>query len=122
MILNLCAFLQAFYKELKFQIIFATHSPILLSDIPKSNVILLQKKEGDSFSVIKESENNTFACNIGEMFYDHFFMTETIGAFAKNEILKALELIKEGKRDEAKCIIEYVGDDLFKEILTNKLD
>lgn len=122
LILNLCAFLQAFYKELKFQIIFATHSPILLSDIPKSNVILLQKKEGDSFSVIKESENNTFACNIGEMFYDHFFMTETIGAFAKNEILKALELIKEGKRDEAKCIIEYVGDDLFKEILTNKLD
>ncbi len=122
LIMNLCAFLQAFYKELKFQIIFATHSPILLSDIPKSNVILLQKKEGDSFSVIKESENNTFACNIGEMFYDHFFMEETIGAFAKNEILKALELIKEGKRDEAKCIIEYVGDDLFKEILTNKLD
>lgn len=122
LIMNICTFLQSFYEDLKFQIIFATHSPVILSDIPKTNVMFLEKKEGEFKSKIKNADINSFAGNIGEMYYENFFMQETIGALAKYEIKNVLESIKNKEFEHAEYIINSIGDELLKRVLQNKLE
>lgn len=56
-----------------------THSPFVLSDIPDSNILVLNKKEG---SVV----DKTFAANIHDMFSNTFFLPDTIGELAKEHI------------------------------------
>ena len=61
------------YSNKKVQIIFTTHSPIVLSDIPRSNVIFL-KRENDQCSIDEESRHGeTFGANIYKLFNDAFF-------------------------------------------------
>ena len=122
LIMNICTFLQSFYKDIKFQIIFATHSPVILSDIPKTNVMFLEKKEGEYKSRIRNADINSFAGNIGEMYYENFFMQETIGALAKYEIKNVLEFIKNKENKQAEYIINSIGDELLKRVLQNKLE
>lgn len=54
LIKNLIYFLNFFYKDrgYKFHIIFATHSPIILSDVPNDNVVFLKKIEGSRYSEV----------------------------------------------------------------------
>ena len=122
LILNICTFLQSFYEGIRFQIIFATHSPVILSDIPKTNVMFLEKKEGEFKSRIRNADINCFAGNIGEMYYENFFMQETIGALAKYEIKNILELIKNKENKQAEYLINSIGDELLKRVLLNKVE
>ncbi|WP_291648008.1 AAA family ATPase [Clostridium sp.] len=72
-------FLKLLYPEKRFQIIFTTHSPVLLSDIPKQNVIFLKEQ------AIEEEHEQTFAANIASLYYDSFFMKKgSIGNLAHN--------------------------------------
>lgn len=72
-------------------ILFITHSPFILSDIPKQNVLFLkvnQKKKAISNPYAGE---NTFGANIHEMLTDGFFISSTKGEFIKlmiNDFLK----------------------------------
>jgi len=64
--------------EKKFHLIFTTHSPFLLSDIPKENIIFLNDKP---------SIKQTFGANIHTLLSDSFFMEDGLmGKFAKNKI------------------------------------
>ena len=62
-----------------------------------------------------ETKISSFAGNIGEMFYDSFFLEKTIGAFAEEKI-KRLVKIRQGKNPD--------GEDaaLLDSVLKNKLD
>lgn len=88
-----------FIKNLKFnslQIIITSHSPFILSDIPKENVIFLQKykkdedknqKEGNCKNATKDIELKTFGANIHTLLSNGFFMSNGLmGEFAKNKI------------------------------------
>jgi len=71
-------------------ILLTTHSPFLLSDLPKENVILLKRDElrGKS-KIVKSGEYllDTFGGNIHTLFSTAFFMGEsTVSAFAKKKI------------------------------------
>lgn len=59
-------------------ILLVTHSPFVLSDIPRSNVLALS----DNYSVNGE----TFCANINEMLSDSFFMEYSMGQIAQEEI------------------------------------
>lgn len=75
--------------------IFVTHSPFILSDIPKQNVLFLGEGEIEN--------KNTFAGNISMMLSSSFFMKESlIGEFAKNKINQLLEKIIEQKEENNK--------------------
>lgn len=75
--------------------IFVTHSPFILSDIPKQNVLFLGENE--------MGNKNTFAGNISMMLSSSFFMKESlIGEFAKNKINQLLEKIIEQKEENNK--------------------
>ncbi|CEN33273.1 AAA family ATPase [Capnocytophaga cynodegmi] len=76
-------------------ILFCTHSPFILSDIPKQNVLFLG--EG------KIENKNTFAGNISMMLSSSFFMKESlIGEFAKNRINQLLEKLNQQKEEYRK--------------------
>lgn len=85
-ILNwLINFTNQMYPYYKFQLIIATHSPILLSDIPKNRVIFMPS--GVSDNVIRKEHAETFAANIASLYYDSFFMKEgSIGELAKEAV------------------------------------
>ncbi|MFV0481290.1 MAG: AAA family ATPase [Campylobacteraceae bacterium] len=75
--------------KLKFNICYATHSPFILSDIPKENVIFLKKDEkGKCINFSKDIDiSNTFGANIHTLLSHGFFMEDGLmGEYAKKKI------------------------------------
>lgn len=70
------------------QIIFTTHDPLTLSDIPNSNIIYLSKMINNKLSIVdKNNKDKTFATNINDLLSNSFFLNnELIGDFAKEKI------------------------------------
>ena len=65
------------------QVLLTTHSPLLLGDIPKSNVIYLREKE----ELTDEEKLETFGQNIHQILKNGFFLSNgTVGAFAAEKI------------------------------------
>lgn len=81
------------FNEIQFNLYCATHSPFLLSDIPKENIIFLE--DGKQ---VNPDITQTFGANIHTLLSDGFFMSNGLmGEFAKNkieEIKKFYELIQ----------------------------
>lgn len=99
-------------------ILLATHSPFILSDIPSSKVLRL--KDGRPY----EGSEQTFGANIHSLFRDSFFIQGApIGEFAKNKIKEIGTRIKEAK-DLAKVerAIALVGEPLIRRQLLRLLD
>lgn len=92
------------FKDMNIQIILTTHSPLVLSDIPKENVILLKTEEG-KFKVI-DKEINTFASNTYKLLKDGFFMESTMGELSQERIKMVIEALERNKNGEFNCIDE----------------
>lgn len=117
-------------KHTRKTVVFATHSPFFLSDVTNDNVIYLVKKNNEVIS--ENNTNNIFAGNIGELFYSNFFMDETIGEFAKNEINKVLgelyrlreneQKLNDDSYSKYKVFFELIGDKVLKKILISNLE
>lgn len=77
-------------------ILFVTHSPFILSDIPKENVLFLEVDEVDKKSKPTNFKKmNTFGANIHDLLADSFFIGDgLIGEFAKEKIRITLEWLK----------------------------
>ncbi|RYJ44271.1 AAA family ATPase [Flavobacterium beibuense] len=81
-------------------IILATHSPFILSDIPKQNILYLDINKESGFSKpLDYKKMKSFGANISDLLADSFFITDgLVGDFAKIKIQEALSwLHKEGK-------------------------
>ena len=82
------------YSNKKIQIIFTTHSPIVLSDIPRCNIIFLKKGERRC-QIDDGSHEETFGANIYKLYNDAFFLEKKgqIGGFARKKIEKIIEKV-----------------------------
>jgi predicted ATP-binding protein involved in virulence len=93
MIISELIILCSHFTDKKFHIIISSHSPFILSDLPKENVIFLEK--GEPKYPFKDKQ--TFGANIHTLLSDGFFMNDGLmGEFAKGkieEIKKFYELI-----------------------------
>jgi len=107
-----------------FNIILSTHSPFILSDIPKCNVMFL--KDGKQ---VNEMQEDTFGANIHSLMQNAFFLTGTIGEFAKEKINKMFKRLYDGDIDdklytEIKLVSEpFIRSQLLKlynELVPNK--
>lgn len=131
-IFDLNKFIKDNFKDFNFHIVITSHSPFLLSDLPKENVIFLEKynendnevkkgiqKIGNCKNVTKETNIKTFGANIHTLLSHGFFMKDGLmGEFAKDKIQSIIkyheellknELTKEEnkkQRDEKKEIYE----------------
>ena len=89
------------------QLWISTHSPIMLSDVPKEAAILLKLKQGKNAKLCKtRSDNKTspFAQQIYSLFNDSFFMEEGIvGSYANVKLQEVYNEILEIERVVRKC-------------------
>lgn len=109
--------------------IITTHSPFILSDLPKENVIFLEKgKQVYPF----EDNQQTFGANIHTLLSHGFFMKDGLmGEFAKDKIDKAIKYlnqkaISKEELDYCENIISIIGEPIIKRelqrMLKNKME
>jgi predicted ATPase len=111
-------------------IIITSHSPFLLSDIPKQNIIFLDKDENGKCKVVNglKDKKQTFGANIHTLLSDSFFMEDGLmGEFAKSKIDDVINYLhgKESKiksDDEAQKLIHIIGEPIVKNQLQRMLD
>ncbi len=66
-------FFEMFLPGRNYQLLFASHSPILLTDIPIGNVVFLNKRECVGVAKRRKNRQKAFAANIFELYKDSFF-------------------------------------------------
>jgi energy-coupling factor transporter ATP-binding protein EcfA2 len=122
--------------NVKITIIIASHSPFILSDIPKRNVIFLEKykkyenknqKEGNC-KIATPDIKQTFGANIHTLLSNGFFMENGLmGKFAKEKINEVIKLLnskrKLSKKNQKFCenIISIIGEPILQKTLEQQL-
>lgn len=82
-------------------ILIISHSPFILSDIPKQNVLFLEK--GKPVSLDKFKNTNTFGANISNLLSDSFFIGDgLIGEYAKSKITETIDWLNKTKEEQLK--------------------
>ncbi len=97
-------------------VIIVTHSPFVLSDMPKGNILYLDEGK----NVTEEKHLNTFGANVNELLCQSFFLSGGfMGEFAKQRIESLVDYLK-GDDDpywnetKAKETIDLVGDEVIQ--------
>lgn len=104
-------------------ILFLTHSPFILSDIPNNNILSLINGHPMDINL---SSTNTFGANIIDLLSNEFFLEEgVIGKFAQEKIQDVINYINyKDKRNEIKWItskevakdfIQIIGEPYLRE-------
>lgn len=112
------------FPKYKFQIIFTTHSPIVLSDIPAQNCVFLRKdNEGN---ILKEEIGQSFGCSIFNLYKNAFFLEHgnTIGEYAKNFINEVAAEIKNKtyNKEEIYKKIDLIGEPIIQNHLRKLIE
>ncbi|MGB5919554.1 AAA family ATPase [Arcobacter sp.] len=119
-----------------YHFIFTSHSPFLLSDLPKENVIFLEKYKKDedknqkvgNCKIANLDINQTFGANIHTLLSHGFFMKDGLmGEFAKDKINDVINFLNGEKsiiqsKKEAINIIKIIGEAFLKEKLLKMYD
>ena len=99
-------------------ILLATHSPFILSDIPKQNVLFLEYGK----TIADKMQEDTFGANIHTLLQNGFFLNGVpIGDFAKHKINKMFAKLHKGEcSNELFNEIFLVGEPFIKSQLLKK--
>lgn len=125
---QLCKFIQLFLVKPghDLQIILTSHSPIILSDIPKCCTNFLKVEDGHIVND-RDEQTETFAENIFHLYRSSFFMEKgLIGEFASNKIHALKTRIEQCyspvEMDALRKEIDLIGDTFIRRYLLNELD
>ena len=104
-------------RNASFNILIATHSPFILSDIPQSNILYLE----DGKMVMPKDIKNPLAANICDILYQSFFLKQGfVGEFARKKIKRIIERLLPGgyflddSEAEYHLLMELIGDPFLK--------
>jgi len=131
---NLIDSIPKFFPKYKIQLILTSHSPSILSDLPKENIIFLdtyksddedvkseKQKQGNCKVIPSKNQAQTFGQNIHTLLSDAFFMSEgLIGDFARQKIEDVFKFIEDGKsenianKEDCLKIINIIGEPMIK--------
>ena len=122
---NFILFFEELFPEAHVHIVFSTHSPNLLSDIPIGNVVLLRRDVAASESAaepvstcvdtIAECIPNTFGSNVFDLYYRHFKLDDgPVGVFASEKINALCQMDKKRASSNDILIRELIGDDYVR--------
>lgn len=113
------------FPEQYIQIIITSHSPIILSDIPRENAIFLREQDG---KIVQVSHNmQTFGANIHNLYKDAFFIKDglAMGEFARATINAWIEeLIERGQEIDVDNInkkIDLIGEPIIRKRMEKML-
>ncbi|EKT4525140.1 hypothetical protein JE936_000006 [Flavobacterium psychrophilum] len=91
------------YKIKAINFCFVSHSPFILSDIPKENIMFLENIDNKAVQIL--DDKSTFGANIHDLLKDGFFMKKgSIGEFAKNRITKTIQWLNLIREENEKSI------------------
>lgn len=100
------------------QLILTSHSPFLLSDLPRQNIEILNS--GKSYFSDAANHAATFGGNLYDLYAGPLFLgTDRTGLFAKNKIEEFLRLANKDKKSRIDEIyidrfLKILGDDILK--------
>ena len=125
LIYKLMKFFNEVYSKYNVQLIISSNTPFLFSDLPRENVILLEKKENKisgeyGIEVNKELLDLTFGQNIHTLLKKSFFMKSTMGEFSKNKIDNLIKKLNNDdekindEKEEIEKVINMIGEPLIK--------
>lgn len=115
--------LKRFFQGKTVQLIFTSHSPIVLSDIPSQNIIYVKKeKESDKRRVYRQLDVRTFGANIFDLYNDSFFFDDKalMGEFAKEYIDNLYKQISSRDAKERGAFLKQI-DMIGETIIRNEL-
>lgn len=116
---------QELNKKLCINIIVATHSPFILSDIPQSNILFLENGKVVDTKFLK----NPFCGNVNDILHQSFFLHNGfMGDFAKNLINGLIVYLSpqvniseyenfDFDKESAKALIDMIGEPILRESL-----
>ncbi|PWG78053.1 AAA family ATPase [Pararcticibacter amylolyticus] len=130
---DLIIFLTAHLKEKSIQLIVASHSPFVISDLPKTMINFLDRNAEGNCVVVDGLMNlkHTFGANINTLYSDSFFMKKTLmGKFAKGKIDRLISTVnREREFDEefpdwniVQHYIDIIGEPLLRGFLQKQLN
>lgn len=120
---TLIEFLTEIYIGKNIQIIFATNSPIPISDILGYNMVFLETENGNSIvRTTLNEQHDTFASNIHTLYSDSFFVKDgLIGDLATTKINEVISYLKDKSNEnpfkngtELRQFILQIGEPLIK--------
>lgn len=136
-IFNLIQYLSDLADNNNIQVIYTTHSPITLSDMPLNGVNLLTSKDDYSHNLPEDKRFETFGANVFDLYGNSFFMEHgLIGEFARHKIEQLSTDIENVNRynpeiggmskidwiKDIKLRIEMIGDKRIKQYLISRLE
>jgi predicted ATPase len=117
------------FEKTPIQIILTSHSPFIVSDLPKENIIFLDTDEQNNTQVVDGlKQKETFGANIHTLFTDAFFMDGGLmGDFAKEQINKVIDFLNNKSssiknNEQAQQYINLIGEPIVKRQLQKMLD
>lgn len=115
--------------DFRYQIILTSHSPVILSDIPRESAVMLRRGNNGLTRNVSESRQQTFGTNIFELYRDSFFMEGgLVGEFAQEYIHSLSEEIDGMRNPEVAEVenlrkrIDLIGDRNIREYLIEQLE
>ena len=121
-VLNVLKFVNSLNCEIDAHLIFATHSPMILSDIPIGNVVFLRDCKVVHFDKDQVSLSETFCANVYDLYRLGFFMDGgSVGAFARERITDVASCRIDSQDPVARYVANHIGDALLARCLRRSL-
>ena len=144
LVYNLVWFFENFASGCRVQLVFASHSPVLLSDIPIGNAVFMKRKSGTDgcceCEVLRPGRgvfDNTFCANIHDLYAHPFFLENGfVGKFATEKVNGLLRgkrdcnvdqwrelnaLAKSAERVRRRQIAKLIGDRIIRRIVEKEM-
>lgn len=107
-------------KIVGINIICATHSPFILSDMPTCNILFLENGRP-----VERYDSRTFCANVYDILANGFFMDRFVGDFAYDKVKVLMHRIQrrdKGIGNSLRDEIELIGDDYIRASLLKRYD
>lgn len=116
---QLLSYVNFLFPRNKVQLFVTTHSPFIVSDLSKQNLIFLKKDENNRcVPSDAASQKETFGANIHELFTESFFLEGgLIGEFAKKQIQEIFDWCKTDTKkgsDQIRNKINIIGEPIIR--------
>lgn len=114
-----------FKESVTVQIIIATHSPYIISDLPKENVIKISHTKNKR---VIEDCHFGFGSNIYDIICDNFFLNNTMGEFAYDKINSMIVTLNDDSEisdiqyNEFQYLVSIIDDVYLKSHLQGLID
>lgn len=117
------------YKKPKIQLLFSTHSPFIITDLPQNNIVLLDFDKNQT-QVLNNHKVSPFGANLYDLLSNGFFIKNSIGSFSEKLIENAvrykrgvpvLNLSDKGKvlNEKMEYVIKSIGDPIIGSLIDN---